>query len=609
MARLRLRRPSRQVLLLLVAAAVLLVVVGVIAAFRVVGVASDLSDAHAALRSAEAYVREGEIGRARDQLQRAERLVADANGTLHSSPSLAVVRLLPVARQNLDSLTRSVGVALVLTNGGRHVLDAAAPLQGPDGRLQVPLRAGAVPLEAVGDSSIALKDVAFSLPGEDRPSSRWLIGRVRSLQEEVYDEAERRRSQFVSVAWGLDLLRELSGGNGPRRYLLAVANAAEMRGTGGMILSYGTLTSRDGSLTLERFGGIDELELDAAVDIAEPADYFARYASFNPNRLWRNTNLGSDFTFVAPIFEQMYPAATGDAVDGVIQIDSVGLAAILEGIGPVDVPDFGRVDAANAVAVTLNAAYVRFPDRPVRQEYLELVARTVFDRLLTGDYPSVTALAGALAEAAAGRHIIVHSTNPESERAVARLGAAGSLPGPGTDFAQLTVQNFSGNKLDYYLDTKLTITGERRPGRQGRVRALVEVVNTAPADGRPPYIFGPFSSDLRQGQYRGLATLYLPSGASLASRATGVVEGRPTVAAEGGRTAVSFTVDVPAGGRQAVTLDLRLPPVPATASGWVLVPTPRVRPTVVAIDLRTPDGPIRFTGPLTRMVFAKSRPN
>jgi hypothetical protein len=594
------RRPTGRRALLLAGAVIALAIVFAVALYRVSGVAADLSDASDALRSAEAHVRDGEIGAARTELAKAEGLVAAANGTLRTSPDLALVRLLPVARQNIDALTRSVGIGLVLTNGGRQVLDAASSLQGPGGRLEVPLRGGAVPLEAVAESSAALKDVAFALPGDDRPGGRWLIGPVKDLQDEVYDEAARRRRQFVSVAWGLDILRELSGGNGPRRYFLAVANAAEMRGTGGMILSYGALTSQDGKIALERFGGIDELELDASVDVTEPADYLARFASFAPNRLWRNTNLGSDFTFVAPMFEKMYPAATGQPVDGVIQIDSVGLAAVLEGIGPVETPEVGRVEAGNAVALTLNEAYVRFPDRPVRQEYLESVARTVFDRLLTGDYPSVTALARALANAAAGRHIIVHSTNPESERAVARLGADGSLPGPGTDFAQLTVQNFSGNKLDFYLDTKLTLTGQRRPGRLDHVRAVVEVANTAPPNGRPPYIFGPFSSDLALGQYKGLATVYLPPGASLGGPATGVVAGPPAVSAEAGRTAVSFTVDVPAGGTQTVVLDLELPPTPGVDNRWVLIPTPRVRPTSVALDIRTPHGRLQFAGPLER---------
>jgi hypothetical protein len=296
--------------------------------------------------------------------------------------------------------------------------------------------------------------------------------------------------------------------------------------------------------------------------------------------------------------EKMYPAATGNNVDGVIQIDSAGLAAVLEGIGPIDVPNLGTVDSANVVALTLNDAYVKFPDRPVRQEYLEAVARTAFDRLLAGNYPSVTALARAMVRASAGRHVILHAASPPIERLAATLGADGSLPPEGVNFAALTVQNLSANKLDYYLDTKLGITGAMRPGRASQIHLQVDVANTAPANGAPPYIFGPFSGEFVNGEYRGLASVYLPTGAGLRSQHG--ASGEPSVTQEGGHTVVSFPVDVQAGQAATVTLDVTLPPQPPVLQGWALVPVPRVRPTVVNLRIDTRKGPVEFSGPVDR---------
>jgi hypothetical protein len=387
--------------------------------------------------------------------------------------------------------------------------------------------------------------------------------------------------------------------------MLAVANAAEMRGTGGMILSYGSLTSDAGTIKLERFGPIDEIPLAAPVDVKEPVDYLRRFSALEPTRLWRSTNIAADFTQVAPIMEAMYPAATGAPVDGVIQIDSAGLAAILEGIGPVDTPGLGTVDASNVVALTLNQAYVQFPDRPVRQEYLEIVARTSFERLLSGTYPSVTNLARALARAAAERHVIFHATSAPVQRLSATLGADGSFPPPGVNFAALTVQNLSANKLDYYIDSKLTITGAMRPGRASRITVAVDIANTAPPGGRPEYIFGPGAPGFRNGEYRGLGSVHLPPGSALRSY-TGA-SAPPTVAREGGRSVVSFGVDLEAGERTQVVLDLALPPQPPLVRGWALLPVPRVRPTIVALDLDTATGPLRFSGPVERVIGLTTR--
>jgi hypothetical protein len=89
---------------------------------------------------------------------------------------------------------------------------------------------------------------------------------------------------------------------------------------------------------------------------------------------------------------------------------------------------------------------------------------------------------------------------------------------------------------------------------------------------------------------------------NLAQPATGDVAGQPSVTTEGGRTVVSFTVDVAAGGRQSVTLDLRLPPEPPASYRWYLVPTPRVRPTQVDMDVKFGEGALRYRGPLDRLV-------
>ena len=178
---------------------------------------------------------------------------------------------------------------------------------------------------------------------KDAPDSSLLVGPVRRLETAIYREAGLRHAQATSLSAGLELLSALSGGGGPRRFLIAIANAAEMRGTGGMVLAYGELTSVDGQFTLQHFGGIDELKLKQATvtPAGTPADYLARFVDLGPTLNWRNATMGGDFTYIAPVMEAMYRDAVGVGADGVIQIDSMGLAAMLKGTGPVDVPGLG----------------------------------------------------------------------------------------------------------------------------------------------------------------------------------------------------------------------------------------------------------------------------
>jgi hypothetical protein len=568
-----------------------------LATFSLFRVVTDLRTADRALERAAALVRGGEVRSAGSELTRAELALTRANGRLHTSASLDMARSIPLLRQNLQGLDRSVGLTLELTTGGRRLLDAAKSLQGEQGQLDVPLKAGTVPMPALAEVQQQLEDLAFALPGRDQPTTRWLLPPIADLQRSVFGDARQRRTQFVTVARALRLLTEMAGRNGPRRYMIAVANSAEMRGTGGMILSYGVLSSQEGKISLDRFGSVDEIALNQPVPFAGPPDYVARLGSLGPNLYWRNANLAADFTIPGPVMEQMFAQATGLGCDGVIQVDSFGLRAILKGTGPVDVAGVGSVTAENVVALTLNELYTRFPDREVRQEYLGSIAEAVFRKLVSGEFGSLRPLAGALVDAAGQRHIMMHAGRVPTERVVTQLGGDGALPGPGVDFVHLTLQNFSANKLDYYVDTTVRLTGERRPARLSTVKAEITIANAAPVGGHPPYVFGPFDRSLQAGQYRGLATVYLPVGASVSSHSS---DGgtTPTTATEGGRTVVSFPVDLQAGRSLHMTLDLVLPPQPPVDYRLILVPSARVRPTRFEVDLQLGGRRIRVGRPL-----------
>jgi hypothetical protein len=587
----------------------LVVVVAVFgaAAFRVLQISRDLKAARDQLNTVERQLKAGRPGAARKALVAGAAHVTHANSTVYNSPELSVLNAIPVARQNVKALKESVSVALQLTAGGQRLLDTALPLVTPDGHFEVPLRKGAVPLPVIDLLRPQLEDLASNLPlYTERPRSTVLMPQVRQLVKTIYRQSDRRRTQAASLQSGLDLLSTLSGDKGPRRLLIAVANAAEMRGTGGMILAYGELVADQGTFSLERFGPIDELALKtpAPTPANTPADYLKRFEPLGPTFVWRNANAGGDFTYIAPILEAMYDQATGQHADGVLQIDSMGLAALMKGTGPVDVNGLGTVTKDNVVQTTLSDAYTRFPaERTVRQEVTGDVAEAVFKKLVTGDYPSLRPLAKAIIDAVAERRMELHLADPDDERNVTELSADGRLPGSSSDFAMLSVQNFAGNKLDYYLDTDVHLTGNRKPNALGRVQADITITNNAPVGQTSPQtVFGPFNPSYRVGEYVGTVDFYLPRGTALLGSSGDIGEGRPGVFSEAERSVVSFPLRVGAGGRVTVHLDLQLAPGADRGFRFVVVPVSRVRPTTYVIDLdRGRRGRLRFSGPVTKV--------
>ncbi|MDP1821168.1 MAG: DUF4012 domain-containing protein [Acidimicrobiales bacterium] len=597
--RRRLRRATRRRIkigVLVVAGLGLLV--GVAAGFRLFQAGRDLRTAERLLNDAGTAIEDGRLAEARQALAQADARLVGAAGDLHNHPELDVVRALPVLGDNLVELRRSVALANQLTAGGLRVLTAAQPLEGPAGRLEVPLAAGAIPLRAVQAAQREAELLAQSLPELDeiREDPPFLFGPVQTLHDKVFDEAERRIVQLDALVDGLALVAEMAGGAGDRLYLIAVANTAEMRGSGGMILNYGALVGKDGDFELVDFERIDGVRLEEPIDRSFvpslPEDYLRRWEGFDPLLRWRNANLAADFTVVAPVLESMFGAATGVAVDGVIQIDPVGLAAILEGVGPVEVPELGTVGVDNLVPLVLHEAYIRFRAIDERSDVLRDVAEAAFRRLVEGSYPSLRPLGEALIRAVDGRHVLFHARDAGAQERIRALGADGSLPDlDGPDAVHLTVQNVAGNKLDYFVDTEVALSGALLPARPGSVRAEVVVSNTAPEGvDDPPYIYGPFNDDQVAGLYRGVVTLYLPRGATVREVSGDPPRDPPHVFTEDGRPLVSYTVDLPAGATSRVAFDITLPPRPDGRYELLAVPSPRIRPTVLRTDLDLGDG-------------------
>jgi hypothetical protein len=406
----------------------------------------------------------------------------------------------------------------------------------------------------LGELGSALGKVRVPDPGWVYPPAR---GAHRTLVETL---ASVRRAAGDGRVAARGLRSFLTG---PSRYLVLAGNNSEMR-SGGMVLQAGVIRAERGVLRPTGFAATGELILPASVSV--PEEISALYGWLQPGREWRNASSSPNFTAVAPIFAAMAEASGIGPVDGVLFLDVVALRELLRAVGSVEVGGVSY-DASNVERLVLHDLYVRF-DREQRERRLEF-AQLAGETFRSLDRPEVKAaqLAAGLAEATAGRHLLAWSRREGEQDAWRRIGADGALD---RDGLMVTVQNHSGNKLDWFVRPGASVTVTDRPDGWKRIRLRVLIRNAAP-DGEPAYVIGN-GAFVPPGVYRTLVAVYLPG---WATNVEITPPGPVLVGADGPMRAIGVRLDIPRGGETTVDVSFSVPP---GHDRLILLPSGRATP-------------------------------
>jgi UDP-N-acetylmuramyl pentapeptide phosphotransferase/UDP-N-acetylglucosamine-1-phosphate transferase len=560
--------------------------------------AADLMDrGRVASTRALTAARDGDAILASGSFRRAALTFARAGDKL-DSPLLAGGLAVPGLAPNMRAARELADIGTDLARAGEDVTTAVKPEA-------LEIIGGRVPLEEVRRitpkleaGSDALSRALARLRVLDDP---YLIAPIRDAVDKVERELSHADGEARRGVAAAEVGPALLGGDGTRHYLLVVQNNAESRATGGFIGNFGLMTAQDGKVSigeLERTATWNEALARAGRPPGDaPADYHARYDQFGPARTLQNVNLSPDFPSVAQLLMSLTPAAGLGPVDGVFAVDPFGLAALLQLTGPVNVEGWPTpIDASNAVDVTLNEAYAFFERTPERAEFLGDVAQAVVDEATSGSLGKPAQVARVLGGAAHEGHLILAFARPEEQKFAEDLGVSGRVAPVRSDAVAVTTSNSGANKIDFYLHRNVNYrvqldpdVAHRRAVASGRL--TVQLDNTAPDQGLPQIVIGPYRPELFQaGENRAYLSLYSPlalQGASLDGGPVAISSG-----VERGRNVYSLLASVPARATRMLTADLggavRLRP-----GGWYELDVghqPTVEPDRLRVSIEVPEG-------------------
>lgn len=555
------REASRRSMTLVLAAAAVAVAVAVAGYLAWTGVAarSHLERARTEVQAVQSSLANADVGGAQAHLHRVQVHTRQAR-RMTSGPVWRLAGAVPVAGRSARS---AAGIAAVTDDvahrvlppvlGSAEELTAAATGSRPDLHVRALARV-APPLQGAAEQASRARSAVAALP------DRFVAGSVVRARAALLADLDLRLvPQVRAMAQASDVVPAMLGAQRPRRYFVALQNTAEARGTGGLLGVYALVVAEQGALRIERLGDVNELLPHRGPGVDLGVEHATRYGVYGQASPWLSANLSPHFPSAGRAWSQLWQHKTGHRVDGVVAVDAAVLDHLLTATGPVDLPDGTALVAGQAVTLTQEDAYRRYPDLRARKQFLNGLVEAVFGRLSEGRYqpgPLLTAAGQAVRE---GR-VKVYSVHPDEQRVLEGSSVGGALPVTTRPFVLATVNNAFGNKLDHYLDRRVDYALGACSGASRDSRVSVRLRNTAPR-GLVDYVTGQVEAGRRgraypEAHHRVLLSVFTTSGARL--RAATLDGQRTTVrsSTERGHPVFDLYVDLPRGVERVLVLDL-----------------------------------------------------
>jgi hypothetical protein len=353
-----------------------------------------------------------------------------------------------------------------------------------DGRLDVQmLRKAAPQLSEISTAATRLGEQASAI------SEPGYLSVMRDARTALQAQTSELSDLLDHAALAAQLAPSMMGADGPRSYFMGFQTNAEARGTGGLLGAFGILRFDNGKPSVDTLGRNSELTGPSArIDLG--TEFTARYGNA-PTTDFRASNLSPHFPYAAQIWKSMWEQQSGTTVDGVVAIDPVALSYILGAVGPLTMPDGETITKDNVVELTESTAYIRFPvDQNARKAYLLDIAAAVV-RKMTEPVPSPRELLDALGRAITEGRVAVWSSSPADQQLLEKTPLAHVVPDDPAPYAQVVINNLSGNKMDYYLTRHIEYSAGACDSETRNSTVTVRLTNTVRDEqSLPEYVIG-----------------------------------------------------------------------------------------------------------------------
>ena len=273
-----------------------------------------------------------------------------------------------------------------------------------------------------------------------------------------------------------EALKGILGNDAQKRYLFVFQNDTEIRPAGGFIGSFAEVDVLRGEIERINLPGDGSYNLQGSLQLRVESP--KPLSLLNARWEFQDANWFPDFKASAQKLLEFHASAGGPTVDGVIAVNARFVADLLNILGPVEMPSYGRtITAENFLLETqkiVEVEYNREENEPKR--FLSDLAPELLSRIQNIEGSSFLPLLESLKRGLNQKDIQLYFTDTQAQAGIRKLGWSGEMADTSGDYLMAVNANIGGGKTDAVIEEDMDVASTIL--EDGRIQNTVTITRT-----------------------------------------------------------------------------------------------------------------------------------
>ena len=294
----------------------------------------------------------------------------------------------------------------------------------------------------------------------------------------------------------LNVLPKMLGYPDSKDYLVIFQNDGELRANGGFMTAFSVLQVESGKVRPKKSDDIYSLDkkFNSRLPAPEPIEKYLFSSDLEtgivPYFYLRDMNFSPDFKVSMNTFKKYYDELPGEyEVDGIIAVDTYVLQKMVEILGPIEVPGYGRFtneadERCHGIAnIICELEYI--VDQPLptqvasrKKSILGPMMQELMLKAMGSPKNLWPQLFSTSLQLLKEKHVLLYFQDGEIQEAVETFGAAGRIKNFDGDYLHISDSNFGGAKSNLF--TEHQVKQEFEVAEDGRVTKTLTLIYENP---------------------------------------------------------------------------------------------------------------------------------